>query len=191
MGNRVIDLRRSKDNNDVLPLGEGAIKGIVSHNDVEREKQNTALFSWSVPEYESREYSVHWFLIIGAVALLFVLIGIVNGNIFFAVLIGLAYAVIVLYAKRAPRDLQVVITREGVSLGTAFYLFKELQSFWIFESSNKRELSFETGQTMIPFVRIPLGDVDAARLRKCLAGFLQEKEHQELFSDVVTRSIGF
>lgn len=191
MGNRIIDLRRSKDNDGVLPSGEVEIREITSHNEVRTEKQNTALFSWSVPEYESREYSIHWFLIIGAIALVFVLVGIVNGNIFFAVLIGLAYAVMVLYAKRVPRDLQVTITREGMLLGTAFHPFKELQSFWIFESSDVRELSLETGHTMIPFVRIPLGNADAEKIRTCLSGFLPEKEHQELFSDVVTRSIGF
>lgn len=175
----------------MLPSGEAETREIISRNETQSKKQHINLFSWSVPEYESREYSIHWFLIIGAVALVFVLVGIVNGNIFFAVLIGLAYAVMVFYAKRAPRDLNIVITQEGVSLGTAFHPFKELQSFWIFKSSDVRELSLETGHTMIPFVRIPLGDVDIARLRTCLSGFLPEKEHQELFSDVVTRSIGF
>lgn len=150
------------------------------------------LLEWSALEYAVRERGPYWFLPPSGVALAFVLFGILIQSWFFIAFVVLALVVVLLYAKRPPREYRFAITPEGVGVGPNLHRFKDLRSFWIFDMTERNELSLETGRLLHPYLHLPLPpDPHPNRIRNILSQYLPEKEHTDLFTDQISRSIGF
>ncbi|TSC77780.1 MAG: Uncharacterized protein G01um101429_983 [Parcubacteria group bacterium Gr01-1014_29] len=149
------------------------------------------VIEWSMYEYELRPHGSAWFFAIGVCALILVVIGILAKSYFFIIFVALAFFLMVVYAKRAPREIHIALTSEGVITETRSYPFTVLKSFCVFEKGKVRELSLETIKYLQPYLRIPLGeDTDSTEIRQFLARFLPEEEHEEFISDQITRKIG-
>lgn len=155
------------------------------------EKQDGAYLSWSADEYERREHGKSWYAVVGVFAAALVALAIIAKSYFFVAFVALAFAVLLLYTKRPPRQLAISIERDGVRVGKRLYEFSALQSFWIFERADVKELSLETKQTFQPYLHLPLGDTDPEKIREILLSRLPEKEQQETVIDQLARSFGF
>ncbi len=155
------------------------------HEDVE------VIMRWIAPEYEIKTYTRNWFLIASGVALLFVLIAIITQSYFFLTFVALAFLVTIMYVKRTPREITFAIAKTGVYVGRNLLPWGRIKSFWIFEYPHAKELSIETDKALIPYMKLPLGSVDATELRELMKSFLPEKEHQELVADEIGRNLGF
>lgn len=160
--------------------------------DGKAEGEDAILISWSAPEYEHPERKPNWFLYPGAGALLLVLIGILIHSYFFVALVVLAYSVILMYAYRTPRDIEFLITHEGIYAGRALYRFSDIKTFWIFEApSGGAELSLEIDRITMPYLSLPLGELHPNKIRAVLSDFLPEEKHKEFLSDHLARGLGF
>lgn len=147
--------------------------------------------AWTAHEYVKRERSRYWYCATGAVALILVVFGIINKSYFFSVFVALAFMVMVMYEKKAPRELTFVISEEGVRVGNTLRGFTDFKSFWVFEEDNIRELSLETQKTLAPFLRLPLGTQDSATIREMIRQYLPEEKHDQAPSDHIARGLGF
>lgn len=193
MVQRTIDLR----NQDAappaqksIPKKEGAPPLEIRAMPLQETKEN--LFEWTALEYPMRERGPYWWLPPSAVTLACVLFALLVKSYLFGGFAVLALLVALLYAQRPPREYRFAISREGVYIGGAHHRFSELKSFWIFEHGDAPEMSLETASGRIfPYLYIPLGDTHPNRIRRVLSDFLPEKEHTELFTDHIARSIGF
>lgn len=155
-------------------------------------RQTKNLLEWTAPEYPAVERGPYWWMPPSVGALAFVLFGILVKSYLFAAFAGLALLVALLYVRRPPRAYRFAISPEGVYIGETRHRFSDLESFWIFEHGEQLELSLETKKGRIfPYLALPLGDVHPNRIRQALSDFLPEKEHAELFTDQIARSIGF
>ena len=131
-------------------------------------------------------------MIAGGIGLAMVILGIFAKSWFFVALVVLAFAVMVMYSKRSPREIYFAVSTQGVQIGKRVYPAKELKSFWVFERpAGLSELSVETRQTISPFILMPLGDTSPDEIRETLSSFLPEEEHQESYSDIFARRLGF
>lgn len=148
---------------------------------------NTEIFSWTAYEYILQKHGPYWFLITGGVATLLVILGIFTKSYFFIALVVLAFLVMVLYAKRAPAEIYFSVMPKGIGVGKKFYEFSEFKSFWVFERDGERELSLEMIKRFNPFMRLPLGEIGASKIKAVLSRFLPEAEHKELFSDQILK----
>lgn len=149
------------------------------------------LLQWKAFEYPFQERGPYWFLLPFGVALLFVIFGILIKSWFFIAFVALALGVILLYARRPPREYRFAVAKEGILVGGTLHRYSELKSFWIFDTSGESELSLETSKLLHPYLRMPLGEVHPNKVRSVLSDFLPEQEHKEFFTDQIARSIGF
>lgn len=193
MPNQILDLRNlsraeSKPHQS-LKKEEGAELPELA-GDYSLPRPTKELFEWVAYEYTYREHAISWFLTIGGMATLLVIIGIIARSYFFIAFVTLAFVVIVLYAKRKPQKITFALSKEGVRAGRKFYDFSGLKSFWIFEKGEEKELSLAADKTLAPFIHLPLGDADPQKIREVLSRFLPEEEHKELISDQVARGLG-
>ena len=108
----------------------------------------------------------------------------------FIAFVALAFAVLIMYSRRAPQMIAFAATQEGVRIGSKFYKFSDLKSFWVFNMPEVKELSLETEKTITPFIRLPLGDTSAEEIKIFLRDFLPEEEHKDFASDQIARSMG-
>src|SRR5438105_2678498 len=119
------------------------------------------LIEWETVEYDHTPKDQRWFVIGGIVAAIFFFYAIFTANYFFALFVLLATFVVFLYARRAPQPLICSVTSHGIYLGRSLYEFDHLHSFWIFyHADGIKHLSLHSKRAMIPFVRVPLGQVD-------------------------------
>lgn len=174
----IIDLRTQK-------------KGRDADEHIEESDVMPASLEWSALEYEKRTYTQRWFATMGISAALLIAFGILAQSYFFVTLIVLAFAVVVLYVRRPPGIIRFAIMPEGVQAGKAFYEFSHLKSFWMFDVDGAYELSLETDKLLHPYVRIPLGEMDAVDVDRILEQYLDKKEQEESMPDRISRFIGF
>lgn len=148
-------------------------------------------YEWSAYEFEKRSPDIKKLLILGGVALLLIIFGIVSKSYFFSVLVVLSCTVFLMYVRKSPNLISFAITREGIWAGRKLHPFSEIKSFYIFENVEPRELSLETSKIMSPFVRMPLGHANPEDIREIMTGFVAEIEHKDLILDQIARIIGF
>ena len=181
MAEPIIDLRKNLESAG----GVGPRK-----SDVSREASSEAAIRWSAYEYAKVERGPYWFFLPGGAALVLIIFTALAKSYFFMAFTALAFALLIAYMKREPRMVDFALTKEGVTAGNHIYDYASLKSFWIFEDHEPQELSLETGRALNPYVKIPLGDLEAEKVRGHLQNFLKESEHQELFSDQIVRGLG-
>ena len=152
----------------------------------------TPPFKWSAQEYEYFPKSADWFWIVSILAAAVFAASIILGNFLFGILALVSGVAIILYGVRKPRNITFLITVRGVQIGSKFYPYENLESFWLhYDPPHKKELSLKSKKIFMPYIQIPLGDTDPNVVRDFLLKFTKEKEHQESFTDSIIRSLRF
>ena len=154
------------------------------------EGQRGAWYEWHAREYEPKKRETGWFVGMGALTLGLIIFGIFARSYFFIMFVALAFLVILMYAKRTPRQILFTLGPDGVRAGNKLFAYSELTSFHVFHRSDLKELSLETKKKLQPYVQFPLDDADPKEIKIILAEFLPEKDHPEFFSDKIARKIG-
>jgi len=148
--------------------------------------------SWTAPEFEQYQKSKSWFIITGAIAGLLFLYALLTKNFLFALLIGLSYFIITTYAAKSPKEIKISITPKGIKIDRIFYQFENLKSFWIFyDPPQIKELSLRSKKTIMPYIKIHLGQESPVIIRKILIKYLPERKHKESITDNLARQIKF
>jgi hypothetical protein len=147
---------------------------------------------WTAPEFEHYQKSKSWFAITGVIAGLLFLWALFTKNILFALLIGLSYFSITTYGLKKPREIRLAITPKGVKVNQVLYKFENLKSFWIFyDPPEIKELSLRSKKTIMPYIKIPLGEQNPVEVRKVLIKYLPERKHKESVIDNLARQFKF
>lgn len=150
------------------------------------------LLEWEADEYEFRPKGNTWFRNAGIVAVILFVFALITQNWFFAILVAVATFVVFLYAVRPPKSVYCAITVEGVRIGRRIFDFHDLRTFWIFYSPyGAKEVSIESKKTVMPYIRMPLGDTDPVKVRETLLRFIKEEQHEESLADILARFLGF
>lgn len=184
----VIDLRQNSEEENFdrdLDQGEGEESSAPTPVRIYQEGG----LSWTAPEYDLRAHGTYWYIGVGGVALLFVLFGIFAQSYFLSTLAALAYALIVVFTKRTPRQIHCVIRPEGLAIGKRRYRYSDFHSFCVMLHLGGNELSLEMHRNFSPFLRVPIGDMDPYILRAALLPYIQEEEHQDSLWDQISRAI--
>ena len=151
-------------------------------------KEAPETLSWSAAEHEYAEKNAMWYLVLGGIALLLLIIALWQGNYFFAVFVVIAAVILTNFGKRRPKVFEFRVTTEGVGVGEKFLPFEELESFMIRERQDAlHELIVKKKTYVNPYVRIPVDEGTAEQARALLAVKLPEEEYEasliDLFAD--------
>jgi hypothetical protein len=147
---------------------------------------------WTAPEFEYYPKSKNWFIATGLIAGLLLLWTIFTKNIFFALLIILSYFLVTIFALKKPNQVRLSIKPNGIKVNQITYRFDNLKSFWIFyEPPKVKELSLRSKKTIMPYIKIPLGEQNPVQVRQVLIKYLPEKKHKESLIDEFVRQIRF
>lgn len=153
------------------------------------EKGNTSsqlktLLAWQALKFESTPKSMLWYIIVFVILVSLVAIGLFSDNFPLAILAILTGLILYLFEKKESQSFKFGITTEGVFAQDRIYKFSSLDNFWIFYKPNgKKELSLKSKKALIPYIQIPLGNVDPSALRELLLDFIPEVEHEEIILD--------
>lgn len=204
MPNSTIDLRKLKDelkgrvtpeNELPEPPAEPLLETEEAAHPEDTERLPVApgaLLEWDALEFDpdpGRSVLLFLFglaLLIGSAVVFFL-----APSFLFAVFLLIAGGLAVYYAFRLPRPIRCAITPRGVKVEERLYEFDGLQSFWVFyDPPLWKELSLLSRKTVMPYIRIPLGDLDPVRLREVLLPFLPEERQEESPVDIFAKHLG-
>ena len=156
------------------------------------ETEDGAPLSWEVPEYDANKKSPAWYAAIYSAAALVIGVMIWIENYTAAAFFSIAAFVVTLYASKEPRMMTFGIDGRGIRVGDRLYVYEDLRSFWIFyEPGVRAELSLRSRKVGIPYIRIPLGNVNPAKVHLMASRFLPERRHADSVIDDFARHIGF
>ncbi|MDD3498021.1 MAG: hypothetical protein PHH24_00760 [Candidatus Moranbacteria bacterium] len=182
-----IDLRRSghkKNNIRINHEGDYLEKPhdfmISEHSDV--------LIEWQGPEYEHYPKEKVWYLVASLILAAIVFYALINNSPIMAILFILIGIVGYIQLEKHPRVLDFKITHEGVMAGNELYDFDSVESFWIFyEPPHTKILSLHTDALLVPYVHIPVHQIDPVKLREVLMDFIPEKKQKPTMIDTIER----
>lgn len=155
------------------------------------EKLIAPMLHWKALEFHHEEKSHAWYWGIGIAGGAVVFFSLITGNFLFAILAVLVVFLVIMYQARGPKEYEFTIVQRGVQVGKRLFQFVHLESFWIFEHENGHsELSIKSKKTLLPHIKIPLGDKKPAEVRGVLQVYLPEVHQEESLIDVLARVFG-
>ena len=155
--------------------------------------KSTALLEWNAQEYSFRKKEKSWFISLVIFTTAFLIVAILAKSIMFGILTIVAGFTVGLLAKQKPRVLHFALMPTGIKIHKTVYTYETLKSFWIFYEPDifLKELSIESKKSLMPYIKIPLGNTDPNKIREILMRFLSEKKHDEPISDTIARVVKF
>ncbi|MDP3727402.1 MAG: hypothetical protein Q8R35_02045 [bacterium] len=151
-----------------------------------------AIIDWEAPEFDPDAAGSALQLLAGALLIIGGIAAAFFKNFLFALLLVISGGLIIGHAFRIPREIRFALTGRGIRVGNRLYEYESLESFWIFyDPPLFKELSLRSRRTVMPDVRVPLGELDPLQLRKILLRFLREEEQQLSLVDIVAKRMGF
>lgn len=155
-------------------------------------EENNNQIEWVAPEFEQHQKSKSWFITIGIISGILFLLAIFTKNILFALLIGLSYFTISSYAIKKPKDIKISINSKRIKIEKTLYALENIRSFWIFyDPPEIKELSLRSKKTIMPYIKVPIGDENPVEIRKILIKYLPEKKHKESAIDNLAKNLKF
>ena len=151
-----------------------------------------SLIAWEAPEFEVTADRERFLIPLGILLAGGGIAALIFKNFLFAVFLLIAGGLVAAQARRVPRTMRFAVTARGVAAGNRLYEFGDLKSFWIsYDPPLFKELLVTSKKTLMPLVRVPLGDLDPLRLREILLRFLPEERHEESLIDIISKRLGF
>jgi len=86
---------------------------------------------WTAPTHTHTDRSIDWYWGVGAIALVGMGITIWLGNILLTLIIAVAAVCLAALASRYPRDSEISLTEQGISIDREIYPYESIHSFWI------------------------------------------------------------
>lgn len=146
---------------------------------------------WHAHEYVYRERSADWYWAVGIIAVSLAVTSILFNNVLFAVVIVLAFFVLMIYAKRKPHLLQIKIDDRGITEGKIHYHFSAIDSFWVEDRFGDHKLILKSKKKTLPYIIIPIIDTNAEDVREMVKKYVPEEEHQEPLGKQIMEYLGF
>ncbi len=146
---------------------------------------------WEAYEYVHREKSTDWYWAVSIITVSMAVTAILFNDVLFAVFIVISFFALMLYAKRKPQLLEIKIDDRGIEEGRVRYPYLSIESFWVEDRFGETKIIMKSKKKTLPYIVIPIIDVNADDVRDHLKKFLPEEEHEEPLAKRIMEYLGF
>ncbi|OGZ35496.1 MAG: hypothetical protein A3A94_02675 [Candidatus Portnoybacteria bacterium RIFCSPLOWO2_01_FULL_43_11] len=155
-------------------------------------KKTKDVLEWMAPEFQYYPKNQSWFTVGALITLGLIIWAAFSKNFLLILMIILGYFSIVVFALKKPRKIRLAVTPKGIMIDESLYAYDNLKSFWIFyDPPEISELSLRSKKTVMPFIKIPLGNENPIEVRKILLKYLPERKQEESVIDNLARGLRF
>ncbi|MBI4652968.1 hypothetical protein HY750_01825 [Candidatus Kuenenbacteria bacterium] len=151
-----------------------------------QENQGKILVVWNFPEFIKHKRSQRWYIFMAIMAIGLLLFALFTSNFLFAIIIILFGIIFTLFNLKEPIQIKFQILERGIQVAEKFYLWRELENFWIiYQVPETKNLYFKFQNLIRPNLVISLEDQNPLRIREILLKYLEEdlEQKDESFSD--------
>jgi hypothetical protein len=147
--------------------------------EIKKEEHNKLLMEWKIQEYTKHERNRNWYVWAGIIFVLLLAYAVYTLDFLFVVILILAAVIILVRAKEEPMELDFKIFENGIGLGRKFYVWKEIDKFFIiYEPPEVKKLYFNP-KGLRSRLSIPLVKQNPVKVREVLLKYLAEDLDQE------------
>jgi hypothetical protein len=157
------------------------------HDMMLAEHSEDVMMSWKTLEFEMFERDKKWYMMILGILILIVAYAIFTNSLIMAITFILIGVLGYIYINKEPRELDFMLTKDGVVVGKEIYSFRNLKSFWIFYEPEIRVISIHTQSYLNPYLHIPLADEDPKKVREILSKYIAEEKHEPGMLEILDR----
>lgn len=146
---------------------------------------------WSFPEIPQYERKTGWWIFAGLIGLGLIIWAFKEENLLFVILLIIVGIIIIFNTKRKAIEVECQITQDGLLIGSSFYEWSKIKSFWIVYKPPEVERLYFSLKKTFPFqISIPLMDQNPIKIRKILLKYTLEdlSKEDENFFDFLSRT---
>jgi hypothetical protein len=150
--------------------------------------------SWQAHEYFHQEKTADWYWALGIIAITAATLAIIFSNILFALVIVLFAFAAGMQAHRPARLIDFELTPRGIVIDKTLYPYNTLDSFWITEEHVQKvapKLLIKSKKLLMPFLHVPIEEVQVDDVRSYLLQYIHEEEHEESILEKILERFGF
>ncbi|MFT7557802.1 MAG: hypothetical protein ACI83D_000472 [Planctomycetota bacterium] len=155
--------------------------------------EDTIAATWTTPEFVYTENTPDWFWGIGLVTLAGAVLSFVFGNTLFGILILIGGVLLMAFSRHKPKDVEVSLSKVGVSINTDFASYETINTFWIHVDKHEHYkvfLQFDP-EGEVKMVAPIAEDIDPGQVREFLLNYIKEEELQESFPLRILEKFGY
>jgi hypothetical protein len=149
------------------------------------------LISWETPEHVDYARGKDWYWAVGIIAVTVAVLAFIFGNPIFGIFIVVAAATLAIKVSRDADTIRCAINDRGVIINDVLFPFLGLESFWVDLLHHTPKLIIKSRKPMMPFIIIPLTNVEPEDIRQVLLNYIAEVEHPEPVFHKVLDWLGF
>lgn len=147
------------------------------------------IINWSALEFEYKEKSADWFWAVWIIGLGLAVLSVFLDNLLFAILIILGAFTLSLQSVKKPRTIDFEVNEDGIIIDKKLYLYNTLESFWVIGKEKKAII--KSKKLVVPFLILPLENIDPKYLREYLIKHIKEEEMSEPIAHIIMEKLGF
>ena len=150
----------------------------------------SVILRWEVDESKRYCRGRLWYAGMGLVGLVLLIYAVASANFLFALLILMFALVIYLTTLRAPTNVMVEVTDDGVTVGGTRFSYRDINRFWfVYEPPEVKMLYLGLKGTVRPWLPVPLDQQNPNEVRGILGKYLPEDltEDSEPITDFLGR----
>ncbi len=149
------------------------------------------LIAWDAPEHVHIEKNSDWYWAVGIITITTAALAIIFNNIIFGIFIIVGAFSLIVHGTKKPRIFHYEINDRGIVSEKTLYPFLTLESFWIDAHERPAKILVKSHKTFMPYITIPIDEVDPEDVRDILLNYISETEHHEPLSQKVLERFGF
>lgn len=142
-------------------------------------------------EFEKKDRHPDWLWTVGLISVLGAVLCFFYGNIFFGIFLIVAGAVVIIYALRDPKELDITIDESGIKINELVFDYKAVTAFWLDETGKEDKLLLLVKGTFVPQLSLPIVGVRSDDIRTILSKHAKEEELRESRSIALFDRLGF
>ena len=163
-------------------------RALQEPHDLMISEKSNILLEWEGPEYEHHPKEKKWYLVASLILSAIIIYALVNNSPIMAITFVLVGIVGYIQLEKKPQILSFKVTYDGILVGDELYHFDNIKSFWIFyQPPHIKILSLSVDAILLPYIHIPVHQIDPVKLREVLLDFIPEKKQKPTIIDTIER----
>ncbi|MGM0482620.1 MAG: hypothetical protein ACQEP6_02005 [Patescibacteria group bacterium] len=156
-----------------------------------KKDRGETIVKWETREHPFRKKPGGWYSSVMIIGTALAVASIILGDIIFAILIIIAMFALLLASSVPPKEIEASVTEKGVVIGSYFYQYENLKSFWINKIDDPPRLLLKSEKKLSPLIGVEIMNINEEEVRGHLKEKLKEEEMYEPVLQKIMEYIGF
>lgn len=179
---------------------------------------NQILIAWTADEHVYTQKNAEWYWTVGIIGATVAALAFIFSNIMFGVFVVVATIALCIVSSKPPRRIDYSINDRGIMIDDRLYTFLSMKAFWIEHNHgktadstsfvgtdsetgeqvetgnfvyNKPAILIRSSRPVMPYIHIPIEEVDPEEIRDILLKYIPERQMSESQFHKIFEQFGF